>query len=140
MTPGQPEEGVAEEMWRLYVLNRTHWYSQKSDGAWRHIKKPLSVSDLEAHLKGDLTIGLPSAWNGRAKFITVDVDTAEVDNLRRLAGCLRDLRVPHLLSFSGNKGFHADLFVNETEASEVAKATGLLKTLLSQQGVAFDEV
>lgn len=104
------------------------------------MKKPLSFPDLEAHLTGDMTVGLPSAWKGRAQFLTVDVDVVEVDNLRRLATCLRDLDVPHLLSFSGNKGFHGDLFVKESQASEVARVGGLLKIFLSQQGVAFDEV
>jgi len=131
---------LAEEMWRLYIVEGTHMYSQRNDGAWRHVKKPLSVSDLIAHLKGDLTVGLPSTWRGRAKFLTVDVDTAEADNLRRLASCLREVGAPHLLSFSGGKGYHADIFVKESEAGEVVKAGGLLKTLLAKQGVQFDEV
>lgn len=136
----QHQERLASEVWRLYLIDGTHWYRQKTDGAWRYVKKPLSVSDLEAHLMGDMTVGLPSAWKGRAKFVTIDVDTIEGDNLRRLATCLRDLEVPHLLSFSGNKGFHGDLFVKESQASEVARVGGLLKIFLSQQGVAFDEV
>jgi len=131
---------LAQEMWRLFVVDGTHWYRQKTDGAWRHVKRPLSLSDLEAHLEGDITVGLPSTWSGRSKFLTIDVDMAEADNLRRLASCLRELRVPHLVSFSGSKGYHADLFVKETEATEVAKAGRLLKTLLSQQGVKLDEV
>jgi len=32
-----------------------------------------------------------------------------------------ELGLAHLLSFSGNKGYHADLFVKESRASEVAK-------------------
>jgi len=44
------------------------------------------------------------------------------------------------VSFSGGKGYHADLFVKETEASEVAKAGALLKTFLSERGVELDEV
>ncbi len=104
------------------------------------MKKPLSVSDLIAHLKGDITVGLPSAWNGRAKFLTIDVDTVEGDNLGRLAACLRELGVPHLLTFSGSKGYHADVFVNESAASEVAKVGGLLETFLLKQGVDFDDV
>lgn len=134
------QELVTREIWRLYVADGTHWYSQKSDGGWRHVKKSLSFLVLEGHLRGDMTLGLPCPWNGSAKFLTIDVDTVEGDNLRRLATCLRDLGVPHLLSFSGNKGFHADLFVKESEASEVAKAGRLLSTLLCQEGVAFDHV
>jgi len=87
-----------------------------------------------------MTVGLPSPWNGRAKFLTIDVDTVEAENLGRLATCLRELGVQHLLSFSGNKGYHADLFVKECEASQVVKAGRLLKRLLSQHGVEFDGV
>lgn len=72
--------------------------------------------------------------------MTVDVDTVGGDNLGRLASSLRELEVPHLLSFSGNKGYHADVFVKESVAGEVTKAGRLLKKLLSREGVEFDEV
>jgi len=134
------QECLAEEIWRLYVVDGTHWYCQNSGGGWSHVKKPLSLPDLQAHLKGDMTVGLPSPWNGRAKFLTIDVDTVEDDNLGRLATWLRELGVQHLLSFSGNKGYHADIPVKESGAREVARTGGLLSRFLSQQGVAFDAV
>ncbi len=140
MTGKQDHQQLAGEIWRLYVADGTHWYGQKSDGGWSYVKKPLSFSDLEAHLKGDRTVGLPSPWNGRAKFLTIDVDTVEADNLGRLASCLRELGVRHLLSSSGNKGYHADIPVKESDANEVAGTGGLLNRFLSQQGVVFDAV
>jgi len=136
----QDQERIAEEIWRLYVVDGTHWYCQNSGKGWRRVKKPLSFPDLQAHLRGDMTVGLPSPWDGRAKFLTIDVDTVEPDNLSRLATCLRELGVSHLLSFSGNKGYHADLFVKESRAREVAKVGELLRTLLSKEEVEFDEV
>lgn len=134
------EEMPADQIWRLYVPGDTQFYSQNRDGTWSYQKKPLSFSNLMAHIVGDITVGVPCTWNGRGKFLSIDVDTDEADNLRRLAACLQELGVPHLLSFSGSKGYHADIFVKESEASRVAQAAGLLKTLLSERSVVLDEV
>lgn len=48
--------------------------------------------------------------------------------------------MPHLVSFSGNKGYHADLFVRESNAQQLATAGRLLSRLLRQVDVHFDEV
>lgn len=136
----EKQEALAKEMTRLYVVDETHWYSQQSGGAYRHQKEPLSLRDLQGHLRGEVTVGVPCTWEGCAKFISIDVDTLDPDNIAHLGSCLKELDAPYLLSFSGNKGYHADLLLEECNASNAAKAVLLLKRLLRQTGVSFDQV
>jgi len=56
---GSCQELLVRQIWRLYVADGTHRYSQKSDGGWGHVKKALAFSDTQASLK-EATHGEPT--------------------------------------------------------------------------------
>jgi hypothetical protein len=84
----------------------------KEEGTKRR-EYPLSDSDLQAHLEGKETIGIffPS---GYTKLIGLDIDKPDKDLLYRLVMLLQSYGLDEknmLISSSGGKGYHVDIFL-----------------------------
>lgn len=111
----------------LYFIQRGHYLIQYKDGYSQFTtgqinksgKRIKSIMDwqFQSHLDGDLTIG---TFGGKlmSKFMTFDIDFHDLKMAQwivyKLTKTLYDLGInEHYISFSGNKGYHIDIFFSD---------------------------
>jgi len=131
-------QDLARVLYRFYVIEGSRYYRAipGDDGSYRFVRQPIEESDLLKHLNGDIVIGLPSAFNGLAKCINIDIDTLEETTLRTITSVLDQLRIPYYVSLSGRKGYHVDIFLDKpTPADQVAEAVHRLDKILTSMGL-----
>jgi len=129
---------LARVLYKFYVIEGSRYYCAipGEDGSYRYVRQPIQESDLLKHLDGDIVVGLPSAFNGLAKWIDIDVDTLEETTLTTITSVLDQLRIPYYVSFSGRKGYHIDIFLDKpTPADQVAQAVHRLDRVLTRMGL-----
>lgn len=151
------ENNVVQALNNLYVTYRRKFIVQKKDGSYREIKRyskekksyapVLTDKALKQHIEGKQTIGI-FAGSKKTKFICFDIDTK--DKARADTYQLRDTLIldfadqfgftyEHInISFSGNKGYHIDLFFDGVIDNE-----GIEKfyySVLSKAGLTTKEV
>lgn len=125
-----------------YLLNKRKHIRQKEDGTYSTINAFLTDKMLAKHLDGSETLGV---FSGElfTSFICFDVDKGKkptvklLEVLKSMYGFSDD---EILTSFSGNKGYHVELFYEEPVAVDKAKAfyKGVLaKAELSPKEVEF---
>lgn len=112
---------------KKYLIQYPKQYITCQAGTARNGKKtkPLTDWHMEKHLSGEFAIG---TFGGvfKTKFITFDVDYLDKQMAKwityKIAKTLDDLEVnDYYISFSGNKGYHIDLFFEDLIAVEQAK-------------------
>lgn len=85
--------------------------------------KPLRRYMLENHLNGKTTVGT-FASGYLTKFIAFDVDFRNNDMARwvtyKISAELETYGIDHAISFSGNKGYHVDVFLDKAIGNESA--------------------
>ncbi|MNB98289.1 hypothetical protein D3C75_455370 [compost metagenome] len=128
-------DSIADKLDDLYILQKKRYLIQypkqyitfQAGQVTKQGKKqlPLSTWQIDKHLSGEMTVG---TFSGRykTKFITFDVDFE--DNLEManwivyvLSNYLEQMGIPeHYISFSGNKGYHIDIFISDLILIEVA--------------------
>lgn len=131
----------------LYVLYRKKWLSQKADGTY-HTENRYSLHDdrLKEHLDGKKTIGVFSGEEF-TKFITFDVDYDK--NMDKAQAVTKEIvlhlesehhisRENMLVSFSGSKGYHIDLFFDK--ALTITFAKQFYKTVINELGLPTGKV
>lgn len=115
----------------LYIIQRKKYLiqypkqyitCQAGDAGNGKKTKPLTDWHLENHLNGEFTIG---TFGGvfKTKFISFDVDFHDKQMAKwityKITKTLDDLGVnDHYISFSGNKGYHIDLFFEDLISNE----------------------
>ena len=112
---------VAEILDRLYITVRYKWDILDHKGNYKHCKKGkkrkwgLSLSDIKDHLKGKKTIAVYQPKN-KADFIGLDIDIKDKQAVKEVYEALRSYGIPDkaiIISFSGNKGYHIDIFLSD---------------------------
>lgn len=94
----------------------------ENEGSKKLREYPLSEGDLKAHLEGKETIGIFFP-NGFTKVIGLDIDVPDTDLLYRLTMLLQSFGLDEkniLVSSSGGKGFHVDIFLENLLPREIA--------------------
>lgn len=81
---------------------------------------PLSNNALRKHLAREFAVAVfAGAWG--SKFVCFDVDDGRAETVRELIDCLEAFGFPReriYVSFSGNKGYHVEVFFDELVATE----------------------
>jgi hypothetical protein len=97
-----------------YISNRKKFLIQQGNGEYITVNRTLSDMVIRKHLNHDMTIGI---FSGKelTKFICFDIDSKEnsENNLRELALILEEYGIARenmLITFSGSKGFHLEVF------------------------------
>lgn len=97
---------------------------------WHPVRQPLTLADLEAHVRGDRVLGVYLVHpDDTVNFGAADLDDeVNPDSTRELVYRLRDklveLGVPRestLLNFSGGKGHHLHLFASPAIAAGIMR-------------------
>ncbi len=108
-------------------VQRTDVYArQAEDGKFHPVRKTLGDEVIHRHLIGELTLGLYPYSNSTTKWICVDIDTLEPEATRRIRDKLNEHQIPHLVEFSGKKGFHIWIFVEPACSNRIARTLGKL--------------
>lgn len=119
---------VIKRLSDLYIIQRGHYLIQYKEGYGQYKagqlnksgKRAKSLADwqFEKHLNGDFTVG---TFGGKlkSKFMTFDVDfPSGLDMAKwityKITNTLDELGIhTYYISFSGNKGYHIDLFFQD---------------------------
>lgn len=127
---------IIERLNDLYFIQRKHYliqykeptgYRQYTAGQInKHGNKEKALMDwqFEKHLNGDFTIGTYSKFF--SKFLTFDVDFHDPNMAKwiayKVANTLNELGIQnYYISFSGNKGYHIDIFFKDLIRVDYAK-------------------
>lgn len=90
---------------------------------YRPVRRPLELEDLERHLRGEAVLGVyPIRSDSTCYFGAIDIDAekeadlgrAKAEQLLEAAAGLGFPKAAMMVSFSGRKGHHLDLFLAET--------------------------
>jgi hypothetical protein len=131
---------LSEQLFNLYAIEGTLYFLAQEHG-YRHVKKKLTVNLLYSHVQGEMTIGVPSAFNGLAKWIGLDLDSLDKSNLRRALDVFAQEGLPRYAAFSGRKGYHVYVFLSPSApVGQVAARVRHLQGKLEQAGVIFDKI
>src|SRR5699024_12672825 len=115
---------IAERLLSLYFVNRSSYIEQYKDKQGRvkytHHKRKITVDDMIDHVEQRRTLGVVTdSTTGLTNFMSFDVVTknnAYEDTLELLELLVSYYGIDKeyiTVSFSGNKGYHIDLFFNE---------------------------
>jgi len=126
----------AELLDDLYITVRNSWLIQLNSGyktmkKGRNRKWNLQTSDVKAHLEGKQTIGIFFPQN-KSKVIGLDLDEEDEELLERVYEAVNTF-VPKeaiLTSYSGNKGYHIDIFIDEMLPEK--RVRGFYQLILSE--------
>lgn len=123
----QLEKSVAELLLDIFGGNDYFAKSRYPDKTgYEPVLRPLCVSDIEEHLAGTITLGSYPVSQDiyMVRWIGWDID-AEGDPKTAREYALRVQRyvkdVPHVMEFSGNKGYHIFVFLSEPIPASLAK-------------------
>ena len=89
------------------------------------MRSTITVDHIVAHLKGEVSIGAPSAYNEMSKWVCMDIDSPIPELLKRARVMLKEKGVPSYVSLSGGGGYHLILFFERPvpifQAQEVSR-------------------
>lgn len=120
---------IAQRLLELFGGNNYHARAKISAGggySYELIQAPLTTETLELHLKGEMTLGAYPVLKGSdtVKWIAWDVDSSSnMEQARQLAKKILTVvgHLPHAVEFSGSKGYHIFLFLENPMPARQAK-------------------
>lgn len=132
---------IARELYKLFAIEGAYFYIATGEN-YVQCKRAVTQEDLLAHVLGEQTIALPSAWKGVSKWIAVDTDSLDLNNLRRARAIMEaEAGGPAFAVFSGRKGHHLYRLLDApTDVKLVSAVARRVRRALKQAGVDFDKV
>lgn len=123
------EKNIAKLLLDIFGGNEYHAVGKKRSGGagvWYDlVEEPLTEELLEEHLKGQKVLGsYPILPDNTVKYLGWDIDSAgDLLKARELAKRIiaRIEHLPHVVEFSGGKGYHILLFLTEPMPAAKAK-------------------
>jgi hypothetical protein len=111
----QVSKKVIKRLINLYVIQGNKYLVQKDDGSYGQGKKRLTDNMLLDHLEGKYTVGIFSGI-AYTKIICFDVDFEDLQMAKwityKITHQLDSVGIfDYYISFSGNKGYHIDIFI-----------------------------
>lgn len=118
---------LLDKLYEMYLIQNYHYLIQFKSGQYitrNDRAKGIKKHHLNSHIAGTKTIGT-FAGKYLTKFISFDVDYRDNDKARwvtyKLAYALDSIGVQYAISFSGNKGYHVDIFLDKAISVESAQ-------------------
>jgi len=137
--PDAELSGSVMALARRFVQRWDRYAIQRPDGLYISIPEPLTVDQLYAHLRGELTLGtyLLDEQN-QARFLVLDADnTDEFTALVEVAQKLGTEAVPSYLETS-RRGGHLWFFLDQAQPGRLARQFG--RGILQEHGIAGMEL
>lgn len=132
----QTKKEIIQKFYDLFIVPKYKYLIMYPNGQYQTCNKydkkqknfkPLRYWQFESHLNNDFTIGV-FASNYLTKFICFDVDIIDPVKAKwavyKLIDVLTSIGVPQdyiYISTSGNKGYHVDIYFNETIQNNIVK-------------------
>lgn len=116
---------VIDRIFDLYIIQSQRYLLQFPGGYYRTVPNSLRRYHLEYHLRGKSTVGT-FAGQYFTKLITFDVDFRDVEVAKwvtyKLTATLDSVGIrSYLISFSGSKGYHVEVFLSKALPVESAR-------------------
>ena len=73
----------------------------------------VTIDHILAHLRGEVSIGAPSAHNEISRWVCVDIDSPVPEQLKKAREMLKEKGFPSYVSLSGGGGYHLILFLEK---------------------------
>ncbi|MCU6709789.1 hypothetical protein M6D81_13915 [Paenibacillus sp. J5C_2022] len=117
-----------DRLYDLYIIQSRHYIVGTTAGKYRTVSRglPLHRSLMSEHLNGGKPVG---TFSGQffTKFICFDVDYRDHDMAKwavyKLNAALLDSKIDnHVTSFSGEKGYHVEVFFEKPISTDKARA------------------
>lgn len=121
------------DLFRTRFITRNDRYARQTrsaDGRWeyRPVLKPITDHVLFDHLDGRRTIAAYPSSESSTRWLVIDIDTTDLEELRRVQNRLDELDLPGLVEWSGRKGYHAWTFFTAPIPNRLARRLGRLIT------------
>lgn len=142
---GRLEGEMLKKLKVLYVLNQRKYIVQTIRGSYKHENRKLDDLELFYHLKRVKTVGIFSG-DVYTKFICFDVDYKEISEAKKVTRLIVNVleeefglsRKDILVSFSGSKGYHVEVFFDDV--MYVSDAKRMYDYILRLIGVSREDV
>ena len=126
---------LAKQLMAVFKTRPDTYAEQRKDGSYMRVPHPLTLDDIEAHLKGLRTLGLyviDSPARDTCSFCAIDIDTRDEKLFDDIYAAMDRLHVsPYAVcEDSGNKGRHIFIFFAEPVKAAIARQ--LLKAVLKE--------
>lgn len=136
----------AQEIYKIFVNRKDVFARQQNSGAYFPVRRPITIKDIEKHLKGEHTLGLYCLNHGNTvKWACVDIDAHDITatELRRSREDAYFIYhifegFDRMLENSGRRGYHVWIFFPKPVPAEYAQR--LVKAKLNRQGYNKHEV
>lgn len=112
---------TAQMLWAIFGTGQVHYAVAHYDGntvSYRPVDQPLDWTLCQQHLQKERTLGAYQLQpDSTVRWIGWDVDSPVRDTAREYAlsiiHLLEEHQIPHAVEFSGSKGYHIFLFLEE---------------------------
>lgn len=115
---------IIDQLYNLYITQTKKYLIQHSGGGYSTGKKKLVSYMMDSHLQGKYTVGTFAGDSLYVKFITFDVDYSDPHMAKwityKISETLTGYNLDHHISFSGSKGYHIDIFIDDLIALKSA--------------------
>jgi len=114
----------AQELYDLFVNRKDVYAIQIPNGAYILQKDELTLSHIEKHLKGDISLGIYCLdTNSNVKWACVDLDGTDLNLLDYESRIILDLfpEFARIREFSGRRGYHVWVFFDKETPAEYAQ-------------------
>jgi hypothetical protein len=123
----------------LYFVEGSYYYEgplNVPEKRYIHCKRPITVDVILDHVLGKKSICAPSCHNGFSKWITLDIDSDDINSVTTARDIITSKGYPVYVSFSGGKGYHLTIYLNEpTLLSTVQQVTAEIQTSLNRLAI-----
>jgi len=116
-----------------YYISYRKEYAKQDKNGYKTIKRTLTDKNIQDHLKGRYAIAIKV--NKASKFLGLDLDTKDLEALETVYEALLSYFKPEniLITDSGSKGYHIDLFFNEL--MNILELKKLYNVILEDTGI-----
>jgi len=123
---------TAEQIYNLFVHRKDVFARQYKGGFYIPVRRPITVADIEKHLRGEATYGLYCLdLDNTIKWACIDLDAdikgenkeAELRRMEKDSKVIYELfhDFPRMREFSGRKGYHIWIFFNPPVTAEFGR-------------------
>ena len=119
---------ISELLHKRFFTNATRYATgyQNAAGqsAYRSVDESISIHQVEQHLMGEVCLGAYTLQeDSSVNWIAFDVDATDPEVAKELTLKIHEILrgVPHVVEFSGKKGYHIILFLKRKVAATQAK-------------------
>lgn len=120
-------EEVAQRLLEIFGGNSYHSRAKeiRGDLTYHPIDVPLSIENMKAHVEGAMTLGSYQLIQGAnvVRWLGWDVDSPDLQKARKMSEKILGhlTNVPHVVEFSGRKGYHILIFLKDPMPASTAK-------------------